>query len=186
MLRDKLIYIFLLVSFCSFGQSKMLQASIQQASGGAAPSELYPFDDAAGPNNTNAAPDAGWSDVYSNGSATESVESDGSGGYRLKFEISNTSNYRPYFLVELEAGVVYDYVIEGLANASSQVRIIDPQIPGGAYANISSQPFLTASNATYNLTLSPSTTGTYRIQYNFQSPSSGDWLALRKVSIIAQ
>lgn len=34
MLKDKLIYIFLLISFCSFGQSKMLRASIQQASGG--------------------------------------------------------------------------------------------------------------------------------------------------------
>lgn len=35
MLKGKLIYIFLLFSFLSFGQSKMLLASIQQASGGA-------------------------------------------------------------------------------------------------------------------------------------------------------
>jgi len=148
--------------------------------------ELYPFDDAAGPNDTNTPPDAAWADVYSNGTANESVESDGSGGYGLKFEIDNTGNYRPYFLVNLTAGVVYDYVVNGAANAASQIRILDPQIPGGDYAGISSQPFFTTSNATYNLTLSPPTTGTYRIQYNFNSPSSDDWVRLNSISIQAQ
>lgn len=38
MLKGKLIYIFILFSFLSFGQSKMLLASIQQASGGGSPS----------------------------------------------------------------------------------------------------------------------------------------------------
>lgn len=48
MLKGKLIYIFLLFSCLSFGQSKMLLASIQQAS---TPTNLYANGDAADPAN---------------------------------------------------------------------------------------------------------------------------------------
>lgn len=153
--------------------------------------ELYPFDDAAGPNDTNTPPDAAWADVYSNPTLGESVQSDGSGGNGLLFEIDDTNNCRPYFLVELTAGVVYDYVVNGAANATNQIRILDPQIPGGDYAGItgvgnSDQPFFITTNSTFNFKLSPPTTGTYRIQYNFNSPSDDDWVRLNSISITAQ
>lgn len=190
MLRDKLIYIFLLVSFCSFGQSKMLQASIQQASGGAAPSELYTFGDAADPNNeTNTvatgAGASGWHDNSGSDITFTSTTGDAT-SYAIRMELSSSNAARAELYIDLEAGVTYDYVIRGRASAATKVRILDPRGLGGDYASINSQPYMTTSWATYNLTLSPPTTDTYRIWFDFNGETSGDWGEIESISIIAQ
>lgn len=193
MLKGKLIYIFLLFSFLSFGQNfeTMLLASIQQASGGAPPSELYTLGDAADPNNeTNTVQEGsgatGWHDNSGSDIAFSSVAGDQT-TYAMRMDLSSTNAARAEWYVDLTGGTVYDFVVRGRASAASTVRIIDPQSPNtGNYASISSQPFLTTSWATYNLTLSPSVTETYRIWFDFVGEDASDWGEIELISIIAQ
>lgn len=172
----------------------LLELSRQQqiAANPPAPSELYTLADAAGDtgNESNTVVTGsgatGWHDNSGSDIAFSSVAGDQT-TYAMRMDLSSTNAARAEWYVDLTGGTVYNYVIRGRASAASTVRIIDPQSPNtGDYASISSQPFLTTSWATYNLTLSPSVTETYRIWFDFVGEDASDWGEIEIISIIAQ
>ena len=202
----KILYILLLVSVGLNAQRKiqldraapsgaianhLLFASIQQSANSVTPSELYTLGDAADPNSeTNTVQEGsgatGWHDNSGSDITFTSVAGDAT-SYAMHMELSGSNAARAEWYVDLSSGVTYDVVIRGRASAASKVRLIDWQSPNtGDYAGISSQPFLTTSWATYNLTVSPSVTETYRVWFDFNGETSGDWGEIESISIIAQ
>jgi hypothetical protein len=147
---------------------------------------LYQAGDAADPVNETNTVDAGWTDQSGSDISFSSVAND-TDGYVVRGIISSANAARAQYVVSLEAGVVYDYVIRGRASAASKIRIIDPQRTDGAeYAAINSQPYMTTSFATYNLTLSPTVTGTYNLWFDFNGETSGDWFEIDLISLTPQ
>lgn len=181
------VILFFIGSF-AFSQ-KVTNVYVEQASGGTAPSELYTLGDAADPNNeTNTVTTSGasgWHDNSGSDITFTSTTGDAT-SYAIRMELSSSNAARAELYIDLESGVTYDFVIRGRASAATKVRILDPRGLGGDYASISSQPYMTTSWATYNLTLSPPTTDTYRIWFDFNGETSGDWGEIESISIIAQ
>lgn len=167
--------------------SALLMASFSET----APSELYTLGDAADPvseTNTVATGSgtSGWHD-NSGSDITFSSVAGNETSYAMRMALTSSNAARGEWQVPLTGGATYDVVIKARASAGTKVRIIDWQEIGtGTYAGISSQPYLTTSWATYNLTVSPTVTDTYRVWFDFNGETSGDWGEIESISIIAQ
>lgn len=159
----------------------------QQLASTPSASEAYTFGDAADFNNETDAVNAGWTSG-SYGDITINSVSDGSGGFMISSSISSATSARLRIAVPLVGGVTYDYIVEGRETGSgASGRIIDPRKTDNTdYAAISSQPLLTATFATYNLTLSPPTSGDYWIQFDFIGEASGHGIDIKSIRITPQ
>ena len=187
MLRDKLVYVLLLFCFFSFGQqrSKMLQASIQQASGGCTPDANEQFttaDAASDPNCNEANSSAAWTGDFNATSSSQSSEV-----YEGSYAISGVADggavgiIRHYFAAT--SGDTFTVTFWAKSTQGSFVRITGWTNCTGGPSSVT--PTGTWTEYTYNITAS----ATDDIQIRFYPAAAtgavaGDNIFIDNLSII--
>lgn len=141
---------------------------------------LYPFDDAAGPNDvasvTTGPP--GWHDGVSSNNMSFTHVANGSGGYMVQGTVSGTNAARAEYQIYLDVGT-YTRTLVASGNGTNKWRVITPQGLGGTYVTQTGvgnvdQPFLTGTLTTYTFTITVTVADTYQAWFDNASETDLD------------